>query len=151
MSTVKIKKNKDVPSSQCIFTLSSVFSDRSGRHFLHILHHKAIIKNTRGKLQPFLSSLKGRRGGWKGRDGGRALLKNEGAKKRVVYAFQQLVLSHTRVVINGETVLHFEPGVVVISHFGSSPQSAFQFQCRIQKKAHICPKFGADVFGCVLV
>lgn len=57
------------------------FNDRSGRHFLHILHHKAIIKNTRGKLQPFLSSLKGRRRGWMGRDGGRALLR----MKRQIY------------------------------------------------------------------
>lgn len=91
MTTVKKKQRrqiKDVPSSQCICTLSSVFNDRSGRHFLHILHHKAIIKNTRGKLQPFLSSVKGRRGGWKGRGGGRALLRMKGAKKRVVYAFQ---------------------------------------------------------------
>lgn len=51
-----------------------------------------------------------------------------------------------------KTVLHFEPGAVVVSHFGSFPPNQHSgFSVDSKKRPPICPKFGADVFGCVLV
>lgn len=96
------------------------FKWRKRRHFLHILHHKALIK----KVQEvnfdhffFLFLRSKGLGGWRG--GGAGISESYGgsARKRVMYAFFFFSswFCHTwGSVINSEIVLHFER--VVVSH-----------------------------------